>query len=122
MTGESAQGWQVRAASKRSHCEKLIPPAWKLPPSLVQSLAHPLEASKNNLVELDIPRRSGILTEKDIRITEAYDVRLLLKTLASGELSSLEVTVAFCKRAAIAQQLVRSDPSLALIGVANRRS
>lgn len=105
MSNETAQNWQGQAATKRSQCEGLIPPAWKLPSAIVQGLAHPLEASKNNLIELDIPRRSGILTEKELHITEAYEVRRLLQALASGELSSLEVTTAFCKRAAIAQQL-----------------
>lgn len=105
MTNQS-NGWQARGAEKRARCQRLIPKAWELPSALVQSLSHPLESSKNNLVELDIPRRSGLLTEKELRITEAYDVRGLLKALASGELTSLEVTVAFCKRAAIAQQLV----------------
>lgn len=107
MSDKDAQGWQVRAARKRSACERLIPQAWKLPSVLLQGLTHPLEASKNNLVALDIPRRSGILTEQELRITEAYDVRHLLQALASGELTSLEVTLAFCKRAAIAQQLAR---------------
>lgn len=53
-----------------------------------------------------------MLTEKELRITEAYDVRHLLKALASGELTSVDVTVAFCKRAAIAQQLACSNFSL----------
>lgn len=105
MSNQSAQAWEVRAAVKRSRCEGLIPPAWKLPSTVVQGLAHLLENSKTNLIELDIPRRSGILTEKELRITEAYDVRHLLEALASGELTSVDVTVAFCKRAAIAQQL-----------------
>ncbi|ROW02769.1 hypothetical protein VSDG_01721 [Cytospora chrysosperma] len=112
MSNQSAQAWEVRAAAKRSRCEGLIPPAWKLPSTVVQGLAHLLEKSKTNLIELDIPRRSGMLTEKELRITEAYDVRDLLKALASGELTSVDVTVAFCKRAAIAQQLACSNFSL----------
>ncbi|KUI63179.1 Acetamidase [Cytospora mali] len=92
MSNECAQGWLARAASKRTQCEKLVPPGWKLPSAIITCLTYPLEASKNNLIELDIPRRSGILTEKELRITEAYDVRRLLKALASGELSSLETS------------------------------
>lgn len=106
MTSPNTNGWQARAAEKRARCQGQIPKAWELPAALIQSLAHPLESSKNNLVELNIPRRSGLLTEKELNITEAHDVRSLLKALASDELTSLEVTVAFCKRAAIAQQLV----------------
>lgn len=111
-SNENTQSWQVRTAEKRSQRDRLIPPAWQLPSALVRGLAHPLEASKNNLIELDIPRRSGILTDKELRITESYDVPGLLKSLASGELSSLEVVVAFCKRAAIAQQLACSNLAL----------
>lgn len=108
MSSESGQGsWQARAATKRSQCAGSIPPSWQLPSALIQGLKHPIETSKNNLVGLDIPRRSGILTERELRITEASDVRDLLRALACGEFSSLEVTVAFCKRAAIAQQLAR---------------
>jgi amidase len=39
-------------------------------------------------------------------ITESYDARRLLRQLATGQLTSVEVTEAFSKRAAIAQQLV----------------
>lgn len=109
MTSQSTNAFQTRGAEKRARCQSLIPKTWELPSALVQSLKHPLESSKNNLIELGIVRRSGLLTEKELKITEAYDVQGLLKALASGELSSHEVTVAFCKRAAIAQQLVWSS-------------
>jgi amidase len=106
MTSPSTNDWQARGAEKGARCQTLIPKPWHLPSALLQTLKHPLESSKNNLIELGIVRRSGLLTDKELKITEAYDVQGLLKALASGELSSLEVTVAFCKRAAIAQQLV----------------
>jgi amidase len=106
MTSPSTNDWQARGAEKRARCQSQIPKAWHVPSAIVQSLKHPLESSKNNLIELGIARRSGLLTEKELNITEAYDVPGLLNALASGDLSSLEVTVAFCKRAAIAQQLV----------------
>lgn len=101
-------GWQARAGEKQKRVQALIPDAWKIPAETTQQLLkYPLEKSKNNLIELDLPRRSGILSTKELRITEGYDVGRLLKALSSGELTALEVTVAFCKRAAIAQQLVR---------------
>ncbi|KAG8156291.1 hypothetical protein KVR01_013826 [Diaporthe batatas] len=105
MTSPITNDWQARGAEKRLRCQTQIPKAWHLPSPLVQGLKHPLESSKNNLIELDIARRSGLLTEKELKITEGYDVQGLLNALASGQLSSLDVTVAFCKRAAIAQQL-----------------
>lgn len=76
---------------------------------MLQGLVQPPDKSRSNLIDLDIPRRSNILTPRELRITESYDVQHLLDALAAGELTALEVTVAFCKRAAIAQQLVRRD-------------
>lgn len=114
MSDAKSQTWQARAHDKWTQCQSLIPEAWRLPSAILQNLAQPLETSRNNLVELDIPRRSGILTPEELQITEAYNVPDLLKALASGELTALDVTVAFCKRAAIAQQLVRTDRSAPL--------
>lgn len=64
-----------------------------------------LQTESGNI--LDFPRRSGLLTNDEIDITENYDAVSLLEAMASGELTSLAVTTAFCKRAAIAHQLVR---------------
>lgn len=48
----------------------------------------------------------GLLTARELDITDVEDCIALLKKIHSKEWSALEVTVAFCKRAAIAQQLV----------------
>lgn len=58
------------------------------------------------LLEYNLPRRCGLLSESELEITENYPATQLLAKLASGQLSSLAVTTAFCKRAAIAQQVV----------------
>lgn len=108
MSNTNSQTWQARAAEKRKQRDNLIPAEWRLPSTALQDLAQPLETSRNDLIELGVASRAGILTAKEVQITEAYDVSRLLKELASGELTALEVTVSFCKRAAIAQQLVRS--------------
>lgn len=50
-----------------------------------------------------IPRT--LLTAEDVEITESDPVRLV-ERMASGELSSVEVTNAFLRRAAVAQKLV----------------
>lgn len=106
MSTPISQDWKIKAERKYKQNQGLIPEAWKLPSAVIKDLVRPLETSKNNLIELDIPRRSGILDTQELRITEDFDVQGLLKALASGELTALEVTIAFCKRAAIAQQLV----------------
>ena len=55
---------------------------------------------------LDVPRTCGILTEKELDITENYDATALVEKMAKGEFKSVEVVTAFCKRAAVAQQCV----------------
>lgn len=110
-TGQSAPSpaaadWEEKVAATRARAREVIPRDWLLPDHILGSLQHPLEEHPNRLMELDIPRRSGILTEAEIQITEAHDVSSLLKQLASGDLTAVDVTRAFSKRAAIAQQLV----------------
>ncbi|KAF2159074.1 hypothetical protein M409DRAFT_38002 [Zasmidium cellare ATCC 36951] len=73
-----------------------IPKKWRLPTT------H-LELAENANV-VDVPRTCGILSPEQIAITEQTATELLSK-LASGKLSSVEVTEAFCARAAIAHQL-----------------
>ncbi|KAI0401086.1 amidase signature domain-containing protein [Xylaria palmicola] len=99
--------WQARVAEKRSNCRKSIPEAWILPQSLLDTLPNlsELPSTRTNLISLDIPRRSGILTETELEITESYSVSGLLEALAIGKLTATEVTSAFSKRAAMAQQL-----------------
>ncbi|KAJ5788480.1 hypothetical protein N7457_003470 [Penicillium paradoxum] len=92
--------WQDIVAAKRQECQQKIPREWLLS-------ADQLALAQNNprLLEVDIPRRSGLISELELEITEKYSAEELLAKLASGQLSSLAVTTAFSKRAAIAQQL-----------------
>jgi amidase len=53
-----------------------------------------------------MPKTCGLLTEAEIDLTENYDAVAMLELLAKGEITSYAMTQAFCKRAAIAQQLV----------------
>ncbi|PLB51233.1 amidase [Aspergillus steynii IBT 23096] len=91
--------WQEKAALKAAQAAEKIPEQWRLSPDFLSSS---MDATSR---VLDIPAKCGILTEKEISITENYDATALLEKLASRELSSVEVTTAFSKRAAIAQQL-----------------
>jgi len=97
--------WQEIVTQKQSSAKKLIPSAWLLPDALWQELTLPLETNSTRLIEQDLPRRSGLLSARELEITESYTTAQLLSGLAKGVLSSLDVTTAFCKRAAIAQQL-----------------
>ncbi|KAF2002522.1 amidase [Amniculicola lignicola CBS 123094] len=93
--------WKSLAQEKRDANAQKIPPLWRLPSSLTSSLT---SSSTTNV--LSIPLTCGVLSDHEITITSAYDATELVKLLATGELTSLEVTTAFCKRAAIAQQCV----------------
>ncbi|KAJ4144885.1 hypothetical protein LMH87_003753 [Akanthomyces muscarius] len=101
-----AADWETKAAERRQQLSNAIPGDWRLKPELLGELKTPLEQSDNNVLELGFCKRSGILSEKELGITESYKVSELLGALASGQLTALEVTTAFCKRAAIAHQLL----------------
>jgi amidase len=98
--------WQTISADYRKKAASKIPVGWRLSPSIISTIS---EHSTHSV--LDIPRSCGILTAEEIDITEKYDAVTLIDFLATGKITSLAVTTAFCKRAAIAQQLVRTLPS-----------
>lgn len=90
--------WQQKAAVKQAEAAQKIPSEWRLSAEI-------LKASDDGQPVLDIPRTCGLLTTRELDITENYDATALRDKLAAGEFSSVEVATAFCKRAAIAQQL-----------------
>ncbi|RMJ17725.1 hypothetical protein CDV36_002602 [Fusarium kuroshium] len=87
--------WAQKVEEKRNSCSEAIPPDWKIPETVLSLLSWPLEANINNLINLDIVRLCQVLTEKELDITENHGTEELLKQLASGKLSSVEVTTAF---------------------------
>lgn len=88
--------WQQKAAAKRAASLNQIPNDWRLP-----------DAPRPKDVR-SIPATCGILTPRELIITEEDEADVLLKRIAAAEWSAEEVALAYCKRAAIAQQLVRS--------------
>ncbi|KAL4949693.1 amidase signature domain-containing protein [Aspergillus filifer] len=92
--------WQQKAQRKREELASKVPAEWRLSP---ETLA--IAGKEENILHL--PRETGILTDREIDITETSDATALLSRLKSGELSAYEVTIAFCKRAAIVHQLTR---------------
>ncbi|KAG9194975.1 amidase [Alternaria panax] len=93
--------WQTLAKSKRESVFVKIPRDWLLPLSLTSQFTE-----KSSISVLDVPRTCGILTDKELDISENYDATDLVQMMAERKLSSVEVVTAFCKRAAIAQQCV----------------
>ncbi|KAL1405329.1 hypothetical protein Q8F55_008958 [Vanrija albida] len=94
MTNDN-KTWEDVAAAKQAARDALIPDAWRLPKETLDNLP------KN---VLDVPRKSGILTERELEITETTAPRLV-EALIARKYTSVEVTTAFSKRAAIAHQL-----------------
>ena len=89
--------WEKIARTKRASRDAALPPEWRLRPDQI---------SDDQLNVIHVPIECGILTTRELEITET-DAVVLVQKLISREYSSHEVTLAFCKRAAIAQQLVR---------------
>ncbi|KAJ5153319.1 uncharacterized protein N7482_009797 [Penicillium canariense] len=90
----TASSYQERAAEKRANQLALIPPEWRL---------SPIPSAESHPDALSYIRR--VLTPAELALTEETDITVLLRKLSSGELSSLELTTTFAKRAALAHQL-----------------
>ncbi|CAG9943934.1 unnamed protein product [Clonostachys rosea f. rosea IK726] len=88
--------WEEVGAKKRASLEASLPKEWRVPSDL---LPHESQTDVTNWAET-----SGWFTPEELSITNSTAAELLPK-LASGELKSLDVTKAFCKRAVAAHQL-----------------
>ncbi|ODM19747.1 hypothetical protein SI65_04733 [Aspergillus cristatus] len=88
--------WKLTVQQKRSLQLAAIPPSWRL--------STPITTSQTTLETI---HSCNILTPQELQWTETTDVAKLLSLLASREVSSAQLTTAFCKRAAIAQQLTK---------------
>jgi len=91
-----AGDWKELAAEKKQRQRDSIPKQWVI--------STPSDAV---LDVTTLPEECGLLSSKELEITNAT-VDGLLKNLAAGTWSSVEVTTAFYKRAVIAHQLVSS--------------
>lgn len=86
--------WQQARERKRKEIDNAIPAAWKVPVELLQD---------NNATGL--PYTSGVMSRRELAITEMRAVDLV-SMMKSRTFTAVEVTTAFCKRAAIAHQAV----------------
>jgi amidase len=87
--------WREIAARKQDAQKAKIPRDW-----LLSSLP-----SSSVLDVRSLPSTCGLLTPTELDITSNHDATSLVSLLATGRLTSVAVTTAFCKRAAIAHQL-----------------
>lgn len=87
--------WEKAASDKRESVLKLIPSQWVIPkPPSVQEQRDVTGSFVHQYLD-----------KKEIEITET-DAVGIVKNTSSGTWTSVEVTEAFCHRAAIAHQLV----------------
>jgi amidase len=98
----AVKDFRIIAAQKQAQRQGKIPKEW-----LVDAQKYHDATSL-----LQVPVTCGILTEVECQITSDYDATALLEKMKGEAWSAEQVTVAFCKRAAIAQQLVSFVRSL----------
>lgn len=90
------QTWQKKAEAKVAETKSKIPDEWTLQ-------MHDLETAKGQR-QLSGPFIERFLNDGELEITGNDSVPLLSK-IKSGQYTALQVTTAFCKRAAIAHQI-----------------
>ncbi|KAH9949475.1 general amidase [Amylocystis lapponica] len=91
---EPAQDWKARCAARKAKQHDDIPSQWLIDPS---------PFNRQNV--LGVPASCGLLSARELEITDTDDVDLLLANLRTAKWSSVEVTTAFYKRALVAHQL-----------------
>ncbi len=99
---EAPKSWEAIAAGKRAALAASIPAEWRVPDDLLPPSS-----------QADVtgwPETSGWFTAEELAVTNLTASELLPK-LASGQLKSVDVTTASCKRAAAAHQLVSHSKS-----------
>ncbi len=84
--------WSSVAAQKVATRDALIPKEW-------------LIAQTDALNVMNVPKTCGVLSPVELQITETTAPELVSQ-MTTGTLKSYDVVLAFCKRAAVAQQLV----------------
>jgi amidase len=100
---EALKDYQTISTEKKLQRQSKIPKEWLLPSEKYHGATNFME----------VPVTCGILSDLECKITSDHDATALLEKLQEGTWSAEQVTVAFCKRAAIAQQLVCSAHDLA---------
>lgn len=99
MVSKSENTWEVEAEKNRKVLSESIPEQWLLPQDKLPS--------SDRLNILSVPEESGLLTRKELDITES-DATHLVEKMGAGEWSAEEVTIAFLKRATIGHQLLNN--------------
>ena len=92
-----ADQWKEISAKAQEKTSASIPPEWRIPKDQLPA--------PEQLDVTGFPAKCGLLTENELAITDSYATDIVQK-IAAGEWKAEDVTRAFCKRAAIAHQVV----------------
>ena len=98
MTGSKAS-WQDVAAAKRAATLASIPTKWLIPAGLIPS--------EDVFDVTTFPESSGLFTKEELEVTAASASRIVAQ-ISKKVWTAEGVTMAFCKAASIAHQLVTS--------------
>jgi Asp-tRNA(Asn)/Glu-tRNA(Gln) amidotransferase A subunit family amidase len=98
-THDAEEPWKDIARRKRAQRDAAIPVDWRLDHNYL-----PKEDGRTENV-LAVPHQCAILSAEELQITSNYDARGIIREITSRRMTAKQVTTAFCKRAAIAQQL-----------------
>jgi amidase len=97
----SQPAWIDIARRKQEAQKLLIPKEWTID---AEKWANQTSVTVEQVLSAET---KTILSEKELQITGENDAVDIVSKIREGKLSAEEVTVAFCKRAAVAHQLVR---------------
>ncbi|KAL4918643.1 amidase signature domain-containing protein [Aspergillus aurantiobrunneus] len=89
--------WEAQASKACNILQQSIPKQWMIPSDQLPPV--------NQLDVVDFPRKSGVLTDKELAITE-MSATALVTAMGKGGFSAEEVVVAFLKRSVIGHQLL----------------
>lgn len=97
----TVDGWEQQAAAAREERDA------KIPPELLLSSKSDFKTPEAGANAVSIIESCGLLSADELKITDlANDATFILEQMESKKWTSVAVTTAFCKRAAIAQQLI----------------
>ncbi|GEM12727.1 fatty-acid amide hydrolase [Rhodotorula toruloides] len=108
-TTTTSSSWQQRARAAYDETQAKIPAEWRIDQRLVAPAW--VDVAEQDPDEVDkrvdgVLASSGVLSEDELRIVHS-DATAIVDKLQRGEWSAVAVVTAFCKSAAIAQQLYR---------------
>lgn len=92
--------WEQVVKAKKAQLATAIPAEWRLEKQRVAELTR-----TGDLMSSQAALRSGVLSVDELDLTEKHTARQLVEMMARRQVTSEQVVTAFCKRAAVAQQL-----------------